>query len=262
VTTRVNRRDFGLGTAAAAMAAVAAFEGGGAARAREQRVVVVGATCEHVPSGCGVPGVFSHGSRAGTDIALTFDACPTSHKPSFAAEVADYLEQERVAATFFVSGIWAEANSEALVRLARVGGFEIALHGHRHPRLINASHATIRAEIEDGRAALIGLGVEPLPLFRPPFGDLPPALPAIAQACGVLPVTWDAALGDPDPVQTAEVMERDAIRWVQAGSIILMHINGGGYATAEAARALVPLFKGRGFTFVGMRDLVRRSGTG
>jgi hypothetical protein len=41
-----------------------------------------------------------------------------------------------------------------------------------------------------------------------------------------------------------------------------MHINGGGYATAETVRALVPLFRGRGFTFVGMRDLVRRSSTG
>ena len=99
--------------------------------------------------------------------------------------------------------------------------------------MINATAAVIRSEIVDGRAALIELGAEPAPLFRPPYGDLPPILPEIARAAGVRPITWDAALGDPDPDRTAELMERDAIRWVQAGSIIIMHINGRGYGTAE-----------------------------
>jgi peptidoglycan/xylan/chitin deacetylase (PgdA/CDA1 family) len=134
--------------------------------------------------------------------------------------------------------------------------FEIALHGHRHPRLINATAAVIRSEIVDGRAALIELGAEPAPLFRPPYGDLPPTLPEIARTTGVLPITWDAALGDPDPDRTADLMERDAIRWVQAGSIIILHINGRGHGTAATVRDLVPLFRARGYAFAKVSELV------
>ena len=72
-----------------------------------------------------------------------------------------FLERERVPTSFFVSGLWAEANQDAFRRLMRSPFFEIALHGHRHPRLIGASAETIAAEIEDGRAALIRLGADP-----------------------------------------------------------------------------------------------------
>jgi hypothetical protein len=73
----------------------------------------------------------------------------------------------------------------------------------------------------------------------------------------VTPVLWDAGLGDPDPNRTASVMERDAIRWVQAGSIIVLHANGAGVATNETVRDLVPLFRAREYVFVGISDLAR-----
>jgi peptidoglycan/xylan/chitin deacetylase (PgdA/CDA1 family) len=141
----------------------------------------------------------------------------------------------------------------------RVPFFEIALHGHRHPRLVGASPETIRAEIEDGRAALRRLGASPSPLFRPPYLDLPPGLPEIARQSGVLTIAGDAGLGDSDRNRGAAALERDAIRWVQAGSIILLHVNGRGYGTADTVRDLVPAFRERGYRFVTVSELVRRS---
>lgn len=204
-------------------------------------------------------GIFMHGRREGAELALSFDACPTSGVPSFAESVVDFLERERVPASFFVSGLWAEANQDAFRRLMRRPFFEIALHGHRHPRLIGASAETIAAEIEDGRAALIRLGANPAPLFRPPFLDLPPALPVIARQKRVLTIAGDAGLGDSDPNRGAAALERDAIRWVQAGSIILMHVNGRGFGTAEAVRDLVSAYRQRGYTFVTVGELVKRT---
>jgi peptidoglycan/xylan/chitin deacetylase (PgdA/CDA1 family) len=204
-------------------------------------------------------GIFSHGSREGNELALSFDACPTNSVPSFAESLVDFLERERVPASFFVSGMWAEANPQPFHRLMRSPFFEIALHGHRHPRLINASAGTIAAEIEDGRAALIRLGAKPAALFRPPFLDLPPGLPDIAKQNGVLTIAGDAGLGDSDPSRGAVALERDAIRWVQAGSIILMHANGRGFGTAETVRDLVLAYRKRGYTFVTVGELVRRT---
>lgn len=204
-------------------------------------------------------GIFIHGRRDGNELALSFDACPTSKVPSFAESVVGFLEREHVPTSFFVSGLWAQANQDAFRRLLRTPFFEIALHGHRHPRLINASAQTIAAEIEDGRNALISLGATPAPLFRPPFLDLPPGLPQIARQKGVLTVAADAGLGDADPNRGAAALERDAIRWVQAGSIILMHVNGRGFGTAETVRDLVPAYRERGYSFVTVGELVRRT---
>lgn len=201
-------------------------------------------------------GVFRNGARTSNQIALTFDACPTNHAPTFAADVVDFLEGAQVPATFFVSGEWADANPQALQRLRKIGYFEIALHGNRHPRLTDAPPALIRSEIEDGRAALLRHGVTPAPFFRPPYGDLPPGLATVARESGVLAVMGDGGLGDPDPNRTAPVMERDAIRWLQAGSVIILHINGRGHATAETVRDLVPLLRARGYQFVRVSDLV------
>ncbi len=256
MVAKIGRRDLALG--------VTAF---GAAGLLPRRGVKAETNAPIPPSaiaGDGYPsgvheGIFMHGRREGTELALSFDACPTSGVPSFAEAVVDFLERERVPASFFVSGLWAEANQDALRRLMRAPFFEIALHGHRHPRLIDASAETIAAEIEDGRSALIRLGVDPAPLFRPPFLDLPPALPEIARQKGVLTIAGDAGLGDSDPHRGAAALERDAIRWIQAGSIVLMHVNGRGFGTAETVRDLVPAYRQRGYTFVTVGELVRRT---
>lgn len=205
-------------------------------------------------------GVFRNGSRATNMIALTFDACPTSRQPAFADDVVQYLEDSGTPATFFVSGEWADANPEALARLNGKPFFEIALHGHRHPRLTGATPEQIRAEIEDGRAALLRHGVRPVPFFRAPFGDSPPDLASVSRQSGVLAVMGDGGLGDPDPNRTAPVMERDAIRWFQAGSVIILHVNGRGYATADTVAHLVPLLRARGYKFVRISDLVGSCG--
>jgi peptidoglycan/xylan/chitin deacetylase (PgdA/CDA1 family) len=209
-------------------------------------------------SGCAVhDGAVVHGSRRGRDIALTFDACPTSHVPGFSAAIVAYLAREQVPATFFVSGRWAESHPQDLARLESQSFFEIALHGYRHHRLNGAPSAAILGEIEDGQRALLRLGAHPSALFRPPFGDQPRVLAATAHAAGVTPVLWDVAPGDPNPKETAADIERDVLRRVQGGSIIVLHVNGRGVGTADALPALVQRLRTRGFRFVTVGDLLQ-----
>jgi peptidoglycan/xylan/chitin deacetylase (PgdA/CDA1 family) len=207
-------------------------------------------------------GVFRNGSRAGNQIALTFDACPRNHNPAFAADVVDLLESMQVPATFFVSGKWADDNPGALARLTGQPYFEIAMHGYRHPHMADATPAQIRDEMEQGRAALLRHGVTPAPFFRAPYGDNPPGLASVAISGGALAVMGDGGLGDPDPKRTAAILQRDGIRWLQAGSIIILHVNGGGYATAETVAGLVPLLRARGYRFVRISDLVNSCAAG
>ena len=201
--------------------------------------------------------VLVHGSRHSRKVALTFDACPTSHVPGFSPAIVEYLAREQVPATFFISGRWAEAHPHELAQLEAVPFFEIALHGYRHHKLLGASEAAILAEIQDGQKALVRLGAQPHALFRPPFGDQPRVLAATARAAGVTPVLWDVAPGDPNPKETAADIERDVLRQVQGGSIIVLHVNGRGVGTAAALPALVPRLRERGFHFATVGELMQ-----
>lgn len=221
-------------------------------------VVVVRATAALPQDGCAVrDGVVVHGSRRGRDIALTFDACPTSHVPGFSAAIVAYLAREQVPATFFVSGRWAESHPQDLAQIEALPFFEIALHGYRHHRLNGAPLAAIVAEIQDGQQALLRLGAHPHPLFRPPFGDRPRVLTSAAHAAGVTPILWDVAPGDPNPKETAADIERDVLRQVQGGSIIVLHVNGRGVGTADALPTVVQRLRERGFRFVTVSALLQ-----
>lgn len=202
-------------------------------------------------------GVFLHGRRDSGLVALTFDACPTRHVPPFAADIVDELEQAGAPATFFISGRWAEAHPAELRRLAAEPRFEIALHGYRHRHMTGASHDAIVAEIEDGRAALLQLGETPQALFRPPYGEMPRVMQEAARDAGVMPVLWDVAPGDPDPHETAARIERDVLRHVEGGSIVVMHVNGRGVATAAALPAVLKGIEERGLRLATVGDLVR-----
>ena len=216
---------------------------------------------DHVPAAppttCASDGdVVRHGPRNSGRVALTFDACPTTHVPGFTAEIVDRLKAEGVPATFFVSGRWAETHPRELQQLAAVPFFELALHGYRHHHLRDgALHEAVR-EIEDGRQALVRLGQAPQPLFRPPYGDHPALLADASRRTGVTAVLWDVAPGDPDPHETAAALERDVLRHVQAGSIVILHVNGRGVATAAALPALLAGIRERGLQFVKASELV------
>lgn len=209
-------------------------------------------------SACGVrDGVVLNGPRNSHDVALTFDACPTLHVPGFAPAIVDSLKQHDVAATFFVSGRWAEKHRDAFATLVGVPTFDVALHSQFHRHLRGASAQNIRAEIENGRATLQRLGATPQPFFRPPFGETPPPLPIAARAAGVTPVLWDVAPGDPSPDTTAKRIARYVLQNVRGGSIIVLHVNGRGVGTEAAVPAIVDGLRARGFTFVTVSTLLR-----
>jgi len=208
-------------------------------------------------SGCALDGdAVLHGPRGSGVVALTFDACPTSHVPGFTPAIVERLQAEGVPATFFVSGRWAETHPHELQQLAAVPFFEIALHGYRHHHLRDGALAAAVQEIEDGRQALRRLGLTPQPFFRPPYGDHPKLLADAAHRAGVTPVLWDVAPGDPDPHETARDIERDVLARVQGGSIIIMHVNGRGVGTAEALPAVLAGIRQRGLQFVTVSELI------
>ena len=66
--------------------------------------------------------ILYHGSRARHEVALTFDACPRKEGTEFSTEAVNFLQKEKVPATFFVSGLSAMNNVSPLKELRRCPG--------------------------------------------------------------------------------------------------------------------------------------------
>lgn len=204
--------------------------------------------------------ILYRGSRARPEIALTFDACPRKERPEFSTEVVNFLEKEKIPATFFVSGLWAVNSPAPLKRLAAVPCFQIGMHGYHHWKSSELTEPVIASEIARTWETIEQLGGAPQPFFRPPYGDCPPKLVKVAKSLGVLTVMWDVVSGDPNPRNTAEVLEHRVLTLTHNGSIVIMHVNNGGIWTAQALPAIVAGLREQGFQFVSVGQLLKHFG--
>ena len=92
--------------------------------------------------------------------------------------------------------------------------------------------------------------------FRPPFGEWSHRLVYVVRERGFPTVTWDVVSGDPSARTTTDGMIRNVLGKARPGSIIIFHINGRGWKTAEALPAILSGLRERGFRFVPLSALM------
>ena len=193
-------------------------------------------------------------------VAITFDACATrSHHYGFDRGVFEVLKRERIPATLFVSGRWVEGHADVMAELAGDPLIEFGDHSYDHPHMSHLPVARIVEEIDPTEAALAKYGKHSV-AFRPPFGEWSQRLVYVVQDLRLPTVTWDVVSGDPSAKTTTEGMIRNVLGKARPGSIIIFHINGRGYKTAEALPAILRGLRERGFRFVPLSELMA-SGT-
>ncbi|WP_431780180.1 polysaccharide deacetylase family protein [Streptomyces chumphonensis] len=231
--------------------------------------------------------VFRHGPRtpeaeatqgaAGTPprtkpVALTFDADMTAGQADRAAAgerfdnppLVRLLREQRVPATFFVTGMWARTYPGQAAALGRDPLFEVGNHSFSHHAFTEPCHGLpaldARRRLADVRAgfdALRAAGVRrPVPYFRFPGGCYDDAaLRAIAPA-GVTAVQWDVVGGDAF-TEDADAVVRQVLSGVRPGSVVVLHCTrSAAPATAEAVRRIVPELRERGYRFVRVSELL------
>lgn len=215
--------------------------------------------CAAIAAGAAVPEpmLITHGPRELPRVALTFDLCQVPERPSgFDRQIVDFLEREKVAATFFAGGDWLRSHPEEARRLAANPRFELGNHSWGHPDLRRLSAGEIAAEIDRTEAELIRVAGRSSRLFRLPFGTHTPATLQAATVRGVRIIQWDVVTGDPDPGMDAAAILKEVQRGARNGSIIIMHANGRGWHTAEALPQMIAFLRGRGFELVTVSELL------
>jgi peptidoglycan/xylan/chitin deacetylase (PgdA/CDA1 family) len=69
-------------------------------------------------------------------------------------------------------------------------------------------------------------------------------------------IQWDVVTGDPDPNITAEMILETVKARVSNGSIIIMHVNGRGWHTAEALPEVIDWLRSQGYELVTVSELL------
>jgi peptidoglycan-N-acetylglucosamine deacetylase len=189
-------------------------------------------------------------------VAITFDACATrTHGYGFDRKVYDVLKAMGVPATIFVSGRWVEFHPAEMTELARDPLVTFGDHSYDHPHMTHLTAARMGEEIDQTEAALARYGKKSV-AFRPPFGDWNRRVLEVVRAHGLPTVTWDVVSGDPSARTTKAGMVRNVVGHAKAGSIVIFHINGRGWKTAEALPEILRALRAQGLRFVSMADLL------
>ncbi len=190
-------------------------------------------------------------------LALTYDDGPNE---AATPQLLDVLARHNVKATFFVLGRFVQQKPE-IVRALASAGHTIGNHSWDHPRLIFASNAELRRQIEQTQSAIFdACGVTPT-LFRPPYGGRRPGTLDAVRALGLEPVMWNVTCYDWKPT-TADKVFAHAQRQIRGGDVILMHdgdqacMGADRSHTVEATDRIVAHYKAQGFEFVTIPEMM------
>lgn len=191
-------------------------------------------------------------------VALTFDA---GADRGYAEYILDVLAAEQVPASFGITGAWARANPQLVVRIGAEGHLLINhTVSHRSftgfsDRLGGLSPVRRRAELEEADEILAPLiGRSTRPWYRLPYGDDDARVVAdVAPAGYTRKAGWTVDSLGWRGLPTAEIIAR-CLRLAAPGAVYLLHV-GAASRDGPALTAIIAGLRERGFGFATMEDL-------
>lgn len=207
-----------------------------------------GSSCISAAAGSDI--VFRSGDTSGNDLAIT---CNVDWGEDVIPEMLDILEEYNVKITFFVTGKWAEKNSD-LLRLMYLKGHEIQSHGYSHKLCSQIIADEVSSEMDktsDIISRIIGKRPD---IFAPPSGDFDDATVALCREKGYLLSLWSADTIDWREGSTADVIYDRITKKDLHGAIILMHPKP---ETVKALPRLLDHFREQKLTPVTLSELIK-----
>lgn len=184
-------------------------------------------------------------------VALTFDLAANNPK---AQEVVSLLTTQKVAASFFASGTFAEKNKDFLTTISRAG-FGVFNRSYDNARFTALSAAEITNQLSKAdQAVSAATGHSTKPFFRPPYGDYNDTVVTQARDQGYCTVTWTVDAFDWQEGMTVDAAKGRVLAKAKAGAIIVLHA---GYdLTPTLVSSLVEALRAKGYGFVTLPALL------
>jgi len=201
--------------------------------------------------------VIKSGPPSCPGVALTFDLCPVRNGAGYDQALIEYLIEQKIPATFFMSGRWIARHDRHVKALLQVPFFEVGTHGEVHAHMPFQSAEEQEQEILGPVRLLKAKYDHNATLFRPPYGEFNDDTVNVVHSLGLQFILWNVVSGDPDPTLTAVQIEDRLKRFVRKGSVIVMHANGKGRYTNEVVQDLHQhILPQRNLTPMTMSDLL------
>jgi len=210
-------------------------------------------------------------------VALTFDVCQLANeKTGYDSNIVNFLRQNKIKATFYISGKWMLSHPDKTKQLIADPLFEIGGHGWDHANMREITGVAMRNQVEwtQGQYELLWEQVadsacakskgasemDKIPripyTFRFPHGVCSPeSLEHLAEA-GLPAVQWSLFTRDARKTQTAKAIVDLVKNTIYPGDIIIMHANGQGRYGYEALKNFVPALRKKGYSFVTVTELL------
>lgn len=187
------------------------------------------------------------------NVALTFDASWGSDKTR---GIMDILEENGYKGTFFLTGIWIDANPD-LVKEIHERGHQIGNHSVNHKHMSSLSTSEITTEITEINDKINTLtGVTPT-CFRAPFGEYDNNLINKLTELNMQCIQWNIDTLDWKGISGAQITER-VVKKLSSGSIILFHNNSD--HVLDALPTVILAIKNKGLNAVRVDELVYKDG--
>lgn len=184
--------------------------------------------------------------------ALTFDISWGEVMPP---KVLAILVQDKVPATFFLSGPWAEKHAPWVQQMAR-DGFEVESHGWAHVNYSGLGTQGVIDNIMKTNDVLQRLTGQRPTFVRPPNGDFNTRSILAARSVGYTTVTWGTDSLDWMNPGVATIISRVTTR-IHPGDIVLLHASDTCKQTDIALPTIVSDLRAKGYKLVTLKELLR-----
>lgn len=193
--------------------------------------------------------LLEHGDPAYKEVALTIDDGPD---PRYGPDIAKYLHDHHVAATFFVVGIRVK-QFPAVAKLIAADGFELGNHTYDHQRLPALKPHEIAGELRLCAKHIKAVTGQDVTLMRPPGVQYNDKVLNIAKSMGYVTVSWTCGAQDYDNRPATYIASR-VIDRTEPGSIIILHQDQP--STLQALPIIVDRLRSQGYTFVTVSQML------
>ncbi len=182
-------------------------------------------------------------------IALTFNISWGEEK---VYDILKVLEKEKVRATFFVSGEWAERHPQILDDITEQG-HELGMLGYRYKNYLDQEIDQVKKDILYAKEIFRKLGYEKVRYLRPPSGIFNEEVIELAKSLELEVVHWSIASKDWEN-PGIETIVKESTK-AKKGDILLFHASDVAKQTAKALEEILPYFKKKEFSFITISEL-------
>ncbi|MGP7819313.1 polysaccharide deacetylase family sporulation protein PdaB [Niallia sp. 01092] len=183
-------------------------------------------------------------------IALTFNISWGDKK---AEPILDILKKEKVTATFFLAGSWAEQHPDTVNRMIKEG-HEIGILGYNYVDYSELKKEKITQDLSKAKTAFDKLNIKDISLVRAPTGHFNQEALYVTHQYNYTLVHWSIDSKDWTNPGIATIMKK--ISPAKKGDIILLHASDSAKQTAKALPQIIEKLKDKHLKFVSVSEML------